>query len=133
MLVIVIGLGLAAGLAYFNRRTAGKDKVPWREDLTAAVAEARAAGKPMMLDFTAHWCGPCQEMRLYTWSNSQVADAITGTVVPVKVDFDKNPQLVAKYQVEAIPTMIIVNADGVELKRETGELSADQFLAWLKQ
>ncbi len=133
MLVIVVGLGLAAGLAYFNRRTPGKDKVPWREDLAVATAEARTVGKPMMLDFTAHWCGPCQEMRLYTWSNQDVADAIKDAVVPVKVDFDKNPQLVAKYQVEAIPTMIVVNADGVVLKRETGELSADQFLAWFKE
>ena len=133
MLVIVAAVALASGMAVLNRRTPGKDIVPWRADYPTALAEAKETGKPAMLYFTAHWCGPCQEMRQYTWSDATLAATMKDKVVPVKLDLDANPDLAAKYDIRSIPAMLIVTADGREVRREVGYMSADEMVAWLKQ
>ena len=44
--------------------------------LDTALAEARSAGQPVMLDFTAEWCTSCKEMEEYTFSDQSVVDAL---------------------------------------------------------
>ena len=133
MLVIVAAVALASGMAVMNRRTPGKDIVPWRPDYPAALAEARESGKPAMLYFTAPWCGPCQEMRQYTWNDATLAATLQAKFVPVKLDLDANPDLAGRYDIRSIPAMLIVTADGRELRREVGYKTANEMVDWLKQ
>lgn len=71
-----------------------------------------------VLDFTASWCGPCQQM-------SPIVSKLERQGYPIhKVDVDANRDLVRKYHVERMPTFILV-IDGVEQERITGKVTED--------
>ena len=126
---------LAAGILVLGVmswfRTAGPDLVPWRQDFDAAKAEAAQAGKPLFLDFTAEWCGPCQDLKRTTWSDHRVADAISSTYIPVRIDVDRQPGLTRQYHVEGYPTLIVLDEQGRVARAHVGWVGPDDFLAWL--
>lgn len=109
---------------------APKEIVPWRTDFDAAAVEARQAGKPLFAYFTADWCGPCQRMKRSTWADKDVETALRA-YVPVKIDVDHNLKLVRNYQVNAVPTMLLLDNRGETLKKFEGAMTATEFVGWL--
>ncbi|MBR2256195.1 MAG: thioredoxin [Blautia sp.] len=81
-------------------------------------AELAAAGKPMLVDFWATWCGPCKRQAPILAELAEEGYAIG------KVDVDENPDLAQKFGVMSIPTMIIFK-DGKEEKRLVGLTAKD--------
>jgi hypothetical protein len=74
----------------------------------------------IVLDFTASWCGPCQQM-------SPVVSKLERNGFPIrKVDFDANRDLARKFNVRSIPAFVLV-VDGVEQDRIVGACSEDQL------
>jgi thioredoxin-like negative regulator of GroEL len=126
-LFVLIGLGIVIGSSFMRR---AHEKIPWRTDYTSALRESRATGKPMLLDFTAEWCGPCQDMRRTTWSDPAVAQALAG-YIPVQINLDTHADLATQFGVSAIPHLTIVGSDGSVVAAEEGELLPEQFRAWL--
>jgi thiol:disulfide interchange protein len=127
--IFAIGFALLAIAAVARLRTPS-EKVPWRTDYTAGMAEASMTNKKVLLDFSATWCEPCQEMKRTTWSDTGVARALAAEV-PISVDPDKHPELVAKYHVQAFPTMILLSSTGILINETEGSLRPDEFLEWL--
>jgi thioredoxin 1 len=72
-------------------------------DFTKAVLES---GVPVLIDFWATWCGPCQMMGPVI---DTVADEYAGKVTVLKMNVDENPVTPAKYGVRGIPTLILFN------------------------
>jgi thioredoxin 1 len=67
---------------------------------------------PVVVDFTAVWCGPCKMLDPIV---RQLADEWTGKVKVVKVDVDENPALAIQYQVMGVPTLLLfVNGEPKE-------------------
>ena len=62
------------------------------------------SAEPVVVDFFAEWCGPCKAMAP---ALEQVASEMAGKVKVVKVDVDQNPGITAKYQIRAMPTLMI--------------------------
>jgi thiol:disulfide interchange protein len=128
----IFGIGFALlAIAVVARLRAPSEKVPWRTDYPAAMAEASMTNKKVLLDFSATWCQPCQDMKRTTWSDTDVARALAGDV-PVSIDPDKHPELVAKYHVEAFPTMILLSSTGLPINQTEGRLEPDEFVKWLQ-
>jgi thioredoxin 2 len=102
--------------------------LPWIADATditfAAVAEQAAL--PVVVDLWATWCGPC---RMVTPALEQVARDLAGKVKLVKVDVDAAPALSRRFDVKAVPTLLIMR-DGKVLARKSGAAPAAALRQW---
>ena len=86
---------------------------------------------PVIVDFWAPWCGPC---RMVAPTLEKIAKEYADKLIVAKVNTDENQQWASKYNVEGIPTMLMI-ADGKVVHRQVGALPepmlrevVDQFL-----
>ena len=77
-----------------------------------------------VLKFTASWCGPCKNL---TENLKHVSTELT--IFPF--DIDENADLCAKYNVRTVPTLILTDDSGTEIKRRAGSGSTSQLEEWL--
>ncbi|MEL6299610.1 MAG: thioredoxin [Pseudomonadota bacterium] len=93
-------------------------------------AEVLKSDKPVLVDFFAEWCGPCKAMAP---ALDEVATEMSGNVTVAKIDVDQNPEITNKYQIQAMPTLIMFK-NGEIAARHTGALVQKSKLeAWIKE
>jgi thiol:disulfide interchange protein DsbD len=114
------------------------ERVASSEQLDARLAAAKAAGKPVMLDFYADWCVSCKEMERFTFADPQVATRLKQFVLlkaDVTADTDANMALLLRFDLYGPPGIIFYDARGREQidLRVVGFQSADQFLPTLER
>ena len=91
-------------------------------------AEVLAAPIPVLVDFWAEWCPPCRAMDPIL---EDVARELDGKVKIVKLDVEENPSTTVRYNVRAMPTMIVFR-DGAPADIRVGAAqSRVQLLKWL--
>ena len=124
----LFGWAIVRGVAQDNCAESKKHgPIAWMNSLDKARDIAAKENKPLLVDFYAEWCGPCQEMLRTTYKDKAVV-ARSAKFVPVLIDVDKQSKLAEKYRVQAIPTVVFLNAKGEVLRRETGYHTARGFL-----
>lgn len=92
------------------------------EDLLAST------NLPVLVDFYATWCGPCQMMVPIL---EQVNAQLNNRIQVVKIDTDKYPRLASQYQIQALPTLVLF-ANGQPVDRIEGLLQAPQLIQRLQ-
>ena len=88
-------------------------------------AEVKNAELPVVVDFWATWCGPCQ---LQGPELEKFQSANEGKVITAKINVDDQPQLASQFGVQSIPTLILFK-NGEEADRAVGLQSADNLTA----
>ena len=85
--------------------------------------------KPVLIDFWAAWCGPCKAMAPIF---EQAATQLEPDVRLIKVDSDAAPELLQRFSIQGIPTLMLVH-HGREIARKPGLMSLPQLLAWTRE
>ena len=82
---------------------------------------------PVLVDFWAPWCGPCRAMAPHF---ERAAQQLKDRVRLVKVNTEDAPGLAARYNIRAIPTLVLFR-NGVEQKRMSGALDTGALTRWV--
>ena len=85
--------------------------------------EVLESGLPVLVDFTAVWCGPCKMLDPIV---KQLAQQWDGKVKVVKLDVDDSPELAMNYQVMGVPTLMLFK-HGQPVERVSGYLPKDRL------
>ena len=83
-------------------------------------AEYAALDKPMAIDFSAEWCGPCKRMAPIV---EALAEKYDGKIIVGKVDVDESPELSARFVIRNIPTILFFK-NGEVVDKTVGAIPA---------
>jgi thioredoxin 1 len=85
--------------------------------------------KPVLVDFTAAWCGPCKMMAPIL---KEVKQELGDTAAIIKVDVDQSPEAAQAYNVQGVPTLILFK-EGKILWRQSGVVPKNNLVKVIKQ
>ena len=103
----------------------------WLPEFEAARARSKASGKKLLLDFWTSWCGPCQTMHQWMWTDAEVVGLLSAGYVGARLDGDLEKTLVKKFNVSGYPTFIVLDPGGREVLR-FGYKSSKEIVELLK-
>jgi len=108
----------------------------WKVYSDTSFEQSKAANQPIMIDFYADWCIPCKELDAITYSDQKVIDE-AARFDNYKVDMTKSlseetEKIRNKFKIVGMPTIILINSRGQEVKRLTGFVKPEEFLSILK-
>lgn len=114
---------------------------PWTTP-DGALLESRSNGKPILLDFSAEWCPPCQRMKSELFDSAILGRAVQAAVIPVAVidrkreDGENAPQVQGmqeQFDVQAFPTLVVFSPHTGRRVVSKGFSDAEKTLRWIEQ
>ena len=114
---------------------------PWMS-YDAAVAESNRTGKPILLDFNAEWCPPCQALKREVFDDGSYGPEIQLAVIPVSVvdrtrEEGTNPadieSLQRRFDVEAFPTLVVFHPGTGRKVVARGFGGAERTATWIRE
>ena len=85
--------------------------------------------KPVLVDFYAEWCGPCQIMKPRILD---VAERMGDNVKVIQINVDKEKELATRFRIASVPTLIIFK-NGKQQWRQSGLISAHALMKLLQE
>ena len=118
-----------------HRAEQHSEGIQWSTQLDSALVVAQIAEKPVMIDFMATWCPPCQKMEDSTFSQDAVIEK-SKAFVPVRIDVDLQGDLANVYQGNArkyggvgIPNILFLSPQGERMHQVIGYQKPEELIA----
>ncbi len=125
------------GVAIYALIPSEKQSINWKAYSPSVAAVNVQSSKGTIIDFYADWCIPCKELEASTFSNPKViAESKDFNAYKANMTKSLSPDVQAlrdKYSIVGVPTVLILNSQGKEVKRITGYIDANEFLKLLKE
>ena len=111
----------------------------WEHDYQSALKRAKAENKVIFMDLWTEWCGPCHPLQKNVFPTA-VGQAALAKVVPFSSLVQKRDgtpvaegtRLADQFKLNAFPTLVILDANGKELRRQVGAFrTGAEFATWL--
>jgi len=122
VMVVLIGVVLVA----CEKKKGTGLQVAWMTSFDEALKIAREKNKPVMIDFYADWCGWCHRLDSDTYSSGEVVNK-SKDFVNLKIDADAERDLVQRYRITGLPTILFIDGTGREIHRIVGYKAPDAF------
>lgn len=105
-----------------------KGSPAFKDSSTYALSAAKKSGKPVIMVFSAAWCGPCQKMKNEVYPSDAVK-AFHDKFVWAYLDIDdeRNERIAKKFSVNGIPHIEFLDAEGKEIDKQIGANSPEDF------
>jgi thiol:disulfide interchange protein len=102
--------------------------------LEKALARARTQGKPVLVDFSAIWCPTCRVLHAEVFTNTEVKQAITADYVLSRLDYESPgaQAFMQRYGVQGFPSLLVLSADGMLVRRVPVSFDPAAFAASLR-
>ena len=118
----------------------------WSTDYNAALAQAAAEKKPVLLEFTgSDWCPPCKMMTAQIFDTHEFTEFAKTNLVAVKLDYPQskpqsdelkaqNQKLAEQFAIQGYPTVVLLSSEGKELARNVGLMRGgpQTLIDWIK-
>jgi thiol:disulfide interchange protein DsbD len=135
----ILGIVLiAGGISYFAFSALEREGIKWIPYDQALISRAAKEGKPMILDFYADWCGPCRVMEKKVFKDPEVLELSRG-LTAMRLDLTRRhpnqAEILKRYRVSGVPTVIFLNREGEEEKalRIESFIDKSEFLERVRQ
>jgi thiol-disulfide isomerase/thioredoxin len=104
----------------------------WYYNLDEAKKVAKATNRKIFVDFMASWCGPCKMLDRDVLQ-TEGFKAYGKQFVFLKIDVDEQPNVARAYNIEAMPTQMVLDAEGAVIGKTVGYGGAHAFYSWINQ
>ena len=105
---------------------ASADSINWVHSYDEALSRAAKENKPIMTDFSAGWCGWCKKLDRETFADSKVIE-LSKKFVCLKINGDKDSDIVRKYGVSGYPTILFMDSKGNTIGGRPGYRGPDDM------
>ncbi len=101
--------------------------IQWISSFDEGLKIARAKNCPLMVDFSAEWCGWCKKLDEDTWTNKDVI-LLAQKFVCVKIDCDTDRQTPARYGARSLPTILFINPEAKVIHQVIGYRNPEDMI-----
>jgi thiol:disulfide interchange protein len=137
--ILALCIALLSGLYSLGALAQQKDTAQEikfsQQSYKQVLAKAKASHKQVFVDAYATWCAPCKELRKTTFRDAKAAAYFNKYFINISVDVEKGDgvQLAKTWQVEGLPTLLIVNENGKVLANHTGFVDGNGLMQFAQE